>query len=286
MSHKATKWFAGIDPPLLKAGEFRVLFHLCDCHNSNKAPRRACYPSQEKLIEKTALSNAGLNKCLNSLEKAGHFNRVRSTIPGTSTRRTYYILACDFNAETGQTSLSGDSPNSTSVEIGEKQTPLSAGANSTLEGDKLHPSGEEPVRNLKGTKEITDGFSELWNLFPRKRNEARSRKLFLEAVESGVNISRILDGARSYANEVSGTERRYIAGSDSWLEKQRWTEQEGASKLPAPASKFATPAEFYADWVKSGRSVPASAIKANMAREMIGRGLVTKCDLRSVGIFV
>lgn len=42
MSHKATHWLASLDPTDMTHGEFRVLFHLCDCHN----PSQGCFPSQ------------------------------------------------------------------------------------------------------------------------------------------------------------------------------------------------------------------------------------------------
>lgn len=148
MSHKATYWLASLDPSLIKAGEFRVLFHLCDHHNDERDPERACFPSQETLMSRTALSNGGLNKCLNRLEEGGLLIRKRSTKPGSSERRTYYILGCDLASHTMQNPLSGDSQS-------KKQTPLYGGANSTFCRSKLHPSGEEPVRNRKERTPLT-----------------------------------------------------------------------------------------------------------------------------------
>lgn len=136
MSHKATYWLATIPPTTITAGSFRVLFHLCDHHNDERDPEKACFPSQETLRRKTGLSNGGLNKCLEGLEACGLIERRRSSIPGTNKRRTYYVLGCDM---AGQTPLSGDGG----------QTPLSGVTNSTPVMDKLHSSGEEPVRNLK-----------------------------------------------------------------------------------------------------------------------------------------
>ena len=149
MSHKATYWLATIEPKRITSGAFRVLFHLCDHHNDERDPARACFPSQETLRAKTGLSNGGLNKCLDALSDAGLLTRKRSTVPGTSNRRTYYIGGCDGVQDIEQTPLSGDSPNSTPVETAPKLTPLLSKANSTFEGGKLHPSGEEPVRNRK-----------------------------------------------------------------------------------------------------------------------------------------
>jgi len=150
MSHKATYWLATIDPKVITAGAFRVMFHLCDHHNDERDAERACFPSQETLRNKTGLSNGGLNKCIDALESAGLLARKRSTVPGTSNRRTYYILGCDAPNAIGQTPQSGDSTNSTQVESAMKLTPLLSVANSTFEGGKLHHSGEEPVRNRKG----------------------------------------------------------------------------------------------------------------------------------------
>lgn len=135
MSHKASHWLAELPPKAIKQGAFRVLFHLCDAHNSKRPPATACFPSQETLREATGLSNGGLNKCLNDLEEAGLIKRVRSTKPGTRERRTYYILGCDMEEQTPQ---SGDRTNSTFSRT-----------NSTFSQNKLHSSGEEPVRNLK-----------------------------------------------------------------------------------------------------------------------------------------
>jgi len=70
MSHKASNWLATIPAEAINAGAFRVLFHLCDAHNSLRDPETACFPSQERLRAATGLSNGGLNNALNALEGA------------------------------------------------------------------------------------------------------------------------------------------------------------------------------------------------------------------------
>jgi hypothetical protein len=140
----------------------------------------------------------------------------------------------------------------------------------------------EPVREPQ--RLVAAVFSEFWSICPKPRNEVKSRELFLAAVEAGTDPADIVSAARAYALDNRGAERRYVAGSDSWLAKGRWSEHAPAASAAPAASKFATPAAFYADWVKSGRSVPASAINPSMARELLGRGLVTEADLRNVGV--
>lgn len=138
MSHKASSWLAEIPAASLSGSEFRVLFHLCDAHNSKRDAETACFPSQERLREATGLSNGGLNNALNSLEAAGFILRIRRTVPGSAVQRTYYILGFDLPPPQEQTPENGVGANSTSGE-----------ANSTFQGSKLHMSGEYPVRNRK-----------------------------------------------------------------------------------------------------------------------------------------
>ena len=148
MSHKANYWLAELDPDRVKAGAFRVLFHLCAHHNSDEPADRACFPSQETLMKRTALSNGGLNNALNALEEAGLIRRVRGTIPGQPTPRTYYVLGCDYEAWAGQTPVSGGRAGST---FQGGLAPVSEGAGSTFQGGCLQPTGEEQVITGKGT---------------------------------------------------------------------------------------------------------------------------------------
>lgn len=138
MSHKASSWLAEIPAASLSGSEFRVLFHLCDAHNSKREAETACFPSQERLREATGLSNGGLNNALNSLEAAGFIMRIRRTVPGSAVQRTYYILGFDLAPPQEQTPKNGVGANSTFSE-----------ANSTFQGSKLHLSGVYPVSNRK-----------------------------------------------------------------------------------------------------------------------------------------
>ncbi|MEY8099957.1 helix-turn-helix domain-containing protein, partial [Falsihalocynthiibacter sp. S25ZX9] len=64
MSHKATNWLSGIPANLIGASEFRILFHLCYCHN----PSKGCFPTQAYLRGCTGSSNGTVNNALNALE--------------------------------------------------------------------------------------------------------------------------------------------------------------------------------------------------------------------------
>lgn len=135
MSHRASHWLAELPPEGITNGAFRVLFHLCDAHNSKRPPETACFPSQEALRAATGLSNGGLNKALNDIEAAGLMRRRRTRNQDGTRGSTYYILGCDVDLAQHPTPQNGDGANST---FGGQPTPLS-GMN------QLHSSGVEPV---------------------------------------------------------------------------------------------------------------------------------------------
>lgn len=160
MSHKASSWLAGIPAGELSGSDFRVLFHLCDAHNAHRDAESACFPSQERLREATGLSNGGLNNALNRLEDAGFIKRVRRTVPGAATQRTYYILGFDIPSPQEQTPQNGVCANST---FGE--------ANSTFRGSKLHIGGVsyEPVSNQEEEPARARGEAQTADVEGRRR---------------------------------------------------------------------------------------------------------------------
>lgn len=174
MSYKASYWLQNLKPELMNASAFRVLFFLCSYHNEKKDPRDACFPSQETLRDGTGLSNGAVNNALNNLEDACLVARRRSTVPGGTARRTYYMLGCDYDLSATQNPENGDSANSGNMEPVKLLTPFSEGANSTLRASKLHAGGEEPISNIKEEegKNIKSSFA-LAAAFWSKRKKAK-----------------------------------------------------------------------------------------------------------------
>lgn len=138
MSHKATNWLAEIDPHLLGASEFRVLFHLCDCHNASAG----CFPSQAYLRDRAGVSNGTVNNVLNALEAKGLIVRRRGRDKRTKRQcQTRYILGFEMEKPQEPTPKSGDGSVSNSEA---DPTPIQGPT-------RLQPTGEEPVSNLEIT---------------------------------------------------------------------------------------------------------------------------------------
>lgn len=170
MSHKASHWLADLPADSLNASAFRVLFHLCDAHNSKRDPETACFPSQEQLRVATGLSNGGLNNALNAIEAAGFFVRNRTRNADGTRGPTYYILGCDADLCGYPTPNNGDGSNSNPEA---KPSPIQA-------PNHLHSSGVEPV--IEPVNEPSrDRFSLVWEAWPeskRPENEAATEAIF------------------------------------------------------------------------------------------------------------
>nr|WP_172332746.1 helix-turn-helix domain-containing protein [Mangrovicoccus sp. HB161399] len=83
--------------------EFRILFHLCDCHN----PSMGCFPSQEYLRATCGVSNGTLNNSLRSLEEKGLIRREKQIDPVTKRQLpTRYVLGFEM-AGGGKSAASG-----------------------------------------------------------------------------------------------------------------------------------------------------------------------------------
>lgn len=276
MSHRANYWLAQLAPERVKPGAFRVLFHLCDHHNDERDPRRACFPSQETLRERTGMANGTLNAALAQLENDGLIRRIRSTVPGHAIRRTYYVLECDFDRIEEQTPKSGVSPNSGKSEAASEQTPVSEQANSGFEGSKLRPTGEEPVRNRKGkdvcaadaAQHTQSDFNQFWRVYPRREKKRETKAAFSKVVAKGADSLHIIAGATAYAEANDGNGWQYLAQPANWLKDRRWLDYASEPSADATAGNAV---DLYAGMIDRGQRI-FGGLAEEIERGLIERG--------------
>ncbi len=151
MSHKATNWLSSLTAEQLTNSEFRVLFHLCDCHN----PSAGCFPTQAYLIRVCGVSNGTLNNALNGLEAKGHIRRHRERDGKTCRQRpTRYILGFEGEAAKAPTPETGDGASAMASGSGSRSSRLQ----STGDGRRAKPSPRSGAgRRTKPTPETGDG---------------------------------------------------------------------------------------------------------------------------------
>ncbi|MCB1350045.1 MAG: hypothetical protein KDK11_15930 [Maritimibacter sp.] len=125
--------------------------------------------------------------------------------------------------------------------------------------------------------EILDGFI---SSYPRPGDRDAVEAVLRGAIREGVDPEHILAGARAYAAEQKGNAPRYIAYPENWLRQRRWEQYPAPS---APASEDAVLANLAA-MVTAGKSYASSAISSTRAHQLLAAGLVTRDQLRAVGV--
>ena len=292
MSHTATHWLATVPPDDMTHGEFRVLFHLCDCHN----PSMGCFPMQTYLREHTGLSNGGLNKALGELERKGLIRREQDRDTRTNRQKpTRYILGFELDEAQKPSPLSGGGAVST---FGAEPSPLFGGSVSTgVESYTKEEPVKEPVKepcaapgaphthnsNILENQEGWTAFVEKFqSAYPRLGDGEATEAELRQAIEDGADHEHILVGARAYAAEQNGNARQYVAFSENWLAKKRWEQfaRPGAASGVDPE----TIAQRRAKAIREGASWIGRHLSAAAARDLVARQLVTVEQCRAAGV--
>lgn len=282
MSHVATHWLATVAPAAMTHAEFRVLFHLCDCHNASAG----CFPKQAYLRDHTGLSNGGLNKALNELERKGLLRRERARDERTNRQKpTRYILGFELSETQEPSPLSGDGAVST---FGAVPSPLSEGSVSTgVESYTKEEPVKEPVREpcVSPGDPHTEFLDKIWDrfsaVFPRMGNVEVTEDRLRSAIEAGADPDHIIEAARAYADEQRGNKSQYIAFSENWLDQKRW---ERFPKPGRPAADFTAIAAQRARAIRAGQSWVARHLSPAAARDLVARGLVTAEECKAAGV--
>lgn len=95
----------------------------------------------------------------------------------------------------------------------------------TMEHGACKPSARTP----RSSKPAADGsdpdFDRFWAVYPRKVEKVDARKAWKAAVKKA-SVETLIDAARRYAEHKRGTETQFIAQPPTWLNKERWTDEE------------------------------------------------------------
>jgi hypothetical protein len=68
-------------------------------------------------------------------------------------------------------------------------------------------------------------FDEFWDAYPKKVEKVAAEKAWLAALNAGVDPAEITAGARRYATERDGEDRRYTKHPATWLTKGCWDDE-------------------------------------------------------------
>ncbi|WP_300067775.1 helix-turn-helix domain-containing protein [uncultured Ruegeria sp.] len=286
MSHAATHWLADLPPGTMTHGEFRVLFHLCDCHNASMG----CFPKQTYLREHTGLSNGGLNKALAGLEEKGLILRKQERDARTNRQKpTHYILGFEIDGQQEPSPLSGAGKSAKAVSTFDAvPSPLSEGVRLHSGGVYIDEPVKEPVKepcaptDAAHTQDLIfeDFVAQFERAYPRLGDGTATVAALKAAIEDGADPAAILAGARAYAAEQKNNRKQYIAYSENWLRDKRWTQHTPTKSAIVDRERLL---ETHAKTIKEGKAHLCSPISDAMAWECVQAELVTMQDCRAVG---
>lgn len=283
MSHAATHWLATVPPAEMTHGEFRVLFHLCDCHNASMG----CFPSQTYLRDHTGLSNGGLNKALGELERKGFLRRERDRDERTRRQKpTRYILGFELPEVQDPSPLSGAGADSTSDAVPSPllEGSVSTGVESYINAEPVREPVKEPCAagaTHTGSVDFQEFQNEFFAAFPRIGNPDATIAELARALETGVDPELILSAAKAYADEQDGNRTQFIAMSENWLSAQRWATYQ---KPQTDAEKADVVLEGRAKAIREKQGWVVAVVSAHQAAEMVRRKLVTPEECRAMGL--
>ncbi len=85
-------------------------------------------------------------------------------------------------------------------------------------------------------------FERFYSAFPKRKNRKAAQARFVSAIKSGVDVEKIVDAARRFAeaHRRAGTEDRYIPAPDVWLNKGGYDDED----LPQPAARAGPASAF------------------------------------------
>ena len=255
MSHKATNWLSELDADEIGASEFRVLFHLCDCHNV----ARGCFPTQSYLIGKTGASNGTVNNALNALEAKGLIRRHRERDKlSKRLKPTRYILAFEMGEPSPNTG-DGHGPDRSAHSGGGQWDKASATSEERHEPDPSPNSG--------------DGCQ------AEPAPAAGDKNRVEPSPKSGEGA---VSNVKGEPSPIQRPNRLQPAGEKPVKNPERTRAR--VRTAPFYGAKVDQAATMWAGWIREGKYIPPTAITASMAARMLAMKLVTQGELRAAKV--
>ncbi len=206
-----------------------------------------CWPATTTLAEDIRVTTRQVRRCLRNLEDCGFLH----TEHRDGQRSIYVVARGGANPGHGGSKAPRTYSDTPDTQVPGLDTdpghPGSGGADTQVPGA---PDTQVPPNGVtNGTTErkhsvaslASQQFEVFWRAYPSRRPHSNPKKparaKFETAVKRGVAAADIIRGAKHYAAYVEreGTDAKYVAQAQTWLNQERWTQyQEAAGGEPAP----------------------------------------------------
>lgn len=145
-----------------------------------------------------------------------------------------------------------------------------ASASTRIEENRREERTPKPP---KGADDVEEEFEEWWKHVPRKVGKGAARRAFKSARKKA-DLATLRSAIRSFALSVQHKDAQFICHPSSWLNGERWSDQEG---VDIPAMQ-ATDAELLAQRVERAEGWLArhATIAGHMDRRDVADALIAK----------
>ena len=184
---------------------------------ANRADRETgqCWPSLKRIAADASANISTIKRKLNSLEERGLIARQTREREDKSATSTLYTL----NAPNLLPNLQGGRR---TVRQGQRTVDPHEPVRET--GDRVSPYSKVNLSlSPKGEENIL--FEEFWAMYPRKAGKGQARRAYSAAIKKEVHAE-IIRAALKYADLSKTKDKQYIAMPASWLNGERWLDEE------------------------------------------------------------
>lgn len=148
----------------------------------------------------------------------------------------------------------------------------------------MHKQPEpEPYNDTKVSLPKDNGFEAFWAEVPRKIGKGAARKAYASALRK-TDAETLLEAMRRFAASQAGKDAQFIPHPSTWLNAERWTDEDRPALRVVNGNEVASAAEFWAGKINSGAHVPTTAISGSVLSEIQARGLVPPETLKAKGL--
>jgi hypothetical protein len=87
---------------------------------------------------------------------------------------------------------------------------------------------------------LADRFEEFYRVFPVHKGKEPARRSWAKAIKSGADPTRIIAGARAYADWVARTKPERPKWPQGWLTDRRWEDEDQSVESSAPSNDWSS----------------------------------------------
>lgn len=189
----------------LPSTEKFVLLCLADNASDEERVYGQCFPSIDRITQKTGLKRRTVFDALGRLEASGYIDRKRRWNDST----VYQLTGKCFISSAGAFPALHSGPGASAA---------------PLDVHQPHPNRHGTVSKRKEANASQSRFDEFWQHFPKQRagKKDKAKTVWLRIITEGTDPQEIIQGVIAYAasDEVA---RGYAKGAAAWLNDDRWT---------------------------------------------------------------